>query len=102
MFVAFDLETTGFMPGVDQIIEIGAVKFDGLKPVDSFVSLVNPRMEIPTPSTEITGITNEMVKDKPPIEDLLDEFAQFCGGHLMVAHNAPFDFQFFGRRYKEI
>lgn len=94
MFVAFDLETTGFMPGVDRIIEIGAVKFNGAEPVDSFVSLVNPRMEIPKTSTEITGITDEMVKDKPPIEDLLDEFAKFCSGHLMVAHNAPFDFQF--------
>ena len=94
MFVAFDLETTGFMPGVDRIIEIGAVKFDGLKPVDAFVSLVNPRMEIPQSSTDITGITNEMVKDNPPIENLLDGFAKFCGGHMMVAHNAPFDFQF--------
>ncbi len=94
MFVAFDLETTGFMPGVDQIIEIGAVKFEGANPVDSFCSLVNPRIPIPKSSSEITGITDEMVVDKPVIEDVLETFAEFCGNHLLVAHNAPFDFQF--------
>ena len=77
MFVAFDLETTGFMPGVDQIIEIGAVKFDGINPVDSFCTLINPRIPIPKSSSELTGITDEMVVDKPVIEDVLETFAEF-------------------------
>ncbi|MCB0347209.1 MAG: 3'-5' exonuclease, partial [Bdellovibrionales bacterium] len=78
-FVAFDFETTGFLPGVEQITEIGAVRFvDGA--VDAkFCTLVNPGKPIPPTVVRITGIDDEMVKSAPKIEDLLESLAQFCG-----------------------
>lgn len=93
-FIAFDLETTGTVPGVDQIVEMGAVRFtNGV--VDSvFSTLVDPRRPIPPGASAVNGISDAMVKGKPKIEDLLESFAEFCGQDLMVAHNAPFDTQF--------
>lgn len=93
-FIAFDLETTGVVPGVDQIVEIGAVRFiDGQ--VDSvFSTLVNPLKSIPPGASAVNGITDEMVAGKPLIQDLLGSFAEFCADDILVAHNAPFDVQF--------
>lgn len=93
-FVAFDFETTGFLPGVEQITEIGAVRFvDGV--VDSkFCTLVNPGKPIPPTVVRITGIDDAMVKHSPKIESLLESLAEFCGDDIMIAHNAPFDVQF--------
>jgi DNA polymerase III subunit epsilon len=93
-FIAFDLETTGTVPGVDQIVEIGAVRFtNGV--VDSvFSTLVDPRRPIPPGASAVNKITDDMVVGKPKIEDLLESFAEFCGTDLMIAHNAPFDTQF--------
>lgn len=93
-FVAFDTETTGFLAGVDQIVEVGAIKFIDGKEESLFCTLVNPKRPIPMESTKITGITDEMVADKPTIDLLLEPLAQFCGDLPIVAHNAPFDFQF--------
>lgn len=93
-FISFDLETTGFIAGVDKIVEVGAVKFiNGV--VDSVYStLVDPEMEIPEAASRVNGITNDMVAGKPKIERLLESFADFCGDDILVAHNANFDFQF--------
>lgn len=93
-FVAFDFETTGFLPGVDQIIEIGAVRFKNGQPDATFVTLVDPRRPIPEGASRVNGITDEMVAGKPQIEALLESFADFCGDDILVAHNAPFDYQF--------
>ncbi|MCB0393864.1 MAG: 3'-5' exonuclease [Bdellovibrionales bacterium] len=93
-YVAFDLETTGFLPGMDQITEIGAVRFVDGEPTEAFATLVNPGRDIPRGAQDVTGITNEMVQDKPKIDTLLESFAEFCGNDILVAHNAPFDFQF--------
>lgn len=93
-FIAFDLETTGTVPGVDRIVEIGAVRFiDG--EVDSvFSTLVNPQRSIPPGASAVNGITDDMVIGKPLIETLLEPFAEFCGADPLVAHNASFDAQF--------
>ena len=93
-FIAFDLETTGFVSGVDQIIEVGAVRFiDGQ--VDAiFSTLVDPLKPIPLAASKVNGITDDMVKGQPRIETLLTSFSEFCGDDVMVAHNAPFDTQF--------
>ncbi len=93
-FIAFDLETTGTVPGVDQIVEIGAVLFvDGV--VESvFSTLIDPLRSIPPGATAVNGITDDMVAGKPRIESLLGSFAEFCEDFPMVAHNAPFDAQF--------
>lgn len=93
-FIAFDTETTGTLPGVDRIIEIGAVRFvDGH--VDAIYStLVNPQIPIPAGASAVNGITDDMVQGKPMIHDLLESFAEFCGDDWIVAHNAAFDFGF--------
>lgn len=93
-FIAFDLETTGTVPGVDQIVEIGAVRFFNGVPEATFSTLVNPRRSIPAGASAVNGITDDMVVGKPFIEELLESFAEFCGDHPTVAHNAPFDGQF--------
>jgi DNA polymerase III subunit epsilon len=93
-FIAFDLETTGTVPGVDQIVEIGAVRFINGSVDAVFSTLVDPQRPIPAGASAVNGISDEMVKGKPLIESLLPSLAEFCGDDLMVAHNAPFDFQF--------
>lgn len=93
-FIAFDLETTGTVPGVDQIVEIGAVRFVNGQVQDVFSTLVDPMRSIPPGASAVNGITDDMVSGKPKIESLLPSFAEFCGELPMVAHNAPFDAQF--------
>lgn len=93
-FIAFDLETTGVVPGVDAIVEIGAVRFENDQPTEVFATLVDPQRPIPPGAAAVNGITDEMLKGKPLIEDLLESFASFCGEDLIVAHNASFDAQF--------
>lgn len=93
-FIAFDLETTGTVPGVDQIVEIGAVRFINGQPEAIFATLIDPLRMIPPGASAVNGIYDDMVKGKPTIETILPSFAEFCGEDIMVAHNAPFDSQF--------
>jgi DNA polymerase-3 subunit epsilon len=93
-FIAFDLETTGTVPGVDRIVEIGAVKFNNGIVESVFSTLVDPQKSIPPGASAVNGITDDMVTGKPLIEHLLGDFAEFCEDLPMVAHNAPFDSQF--------
>jgi len=93
-FVAFDLETTGIKPKESMIVEIGAVLFDGDRAVKGYGTLIDPGMPIPPDASAVNGITDDMVRGKPRIADVLAEFANFCGELPLVAHNAPFDFKF--------
>ncbi len=93
-FIAFDLETTGTVPGVDQIVEIGAVRFVDGQPEAVFATLIDPQRAIPPGASAVNKIYDDMVKGKPWIETLLPSFAEFCGDDILVAHNAPFDSQF--------
>lgn len=93
-FIAFDLETTGTVAGVDQIVEIGAVRYRNYQPEGTYSTLVNPRKSMPEGATAVNGITDDMLVGKPFIEDLLESFTEFCGDLPIVAHNAPFDCQF--------
>ena len=90
-FIAFDLETTGTVPGVDQIVEIGAVRFNNGIVESVFSTLVDPQKLIPPGATAVNGITDDMVRGKPRIETLLNSFSEFCEDSIIVAHNAPFD-----------
>lgn len=96
-YVVFDLETTGFSPLNNKIIEIGAVKVVGGKITDRFSTFVNPEVPIPFKIEELTSIRDDMVLDAPKIEEILPEFLKFCEGAIMVAHNAGFDMSFISK-----
>lgn len=93
-FVVFDLETTGFSPLSNNITEIGAVKISDGKITERYSQLVNPNEPIPMKIQELTGITDDMVVDKPRIADCLSDFIEFIGDSVLVAHNASFDMSF--------
>ena len=100
-FVVFDLETTGFSPDKNKIIEIGAVKVVGGVITDRFSTFVNPEVPIPFRIEELTSIKDDMVIDAPKIEEILPEFMKFCDGAIMVAHNAEFDMSFIKKNCKD-
>ncbi|GAA5151453.1 DEDD exonuclease domain-containing protein [Nocardioides marinquilinus] len=94
-FCVVDLETTGGSAQAGSMItEIGAVKVRGGEVLGEFQTLVNPHTEIPAFIAVLTGITNSMVSDAPPIESALPAFLEFAAGCVLVAHNAPFDVGF--------
>lgn len=93
-YVVFDIETTGFSPVKNKIIEIGAVKVINGKITEYYSTFVNPHVPIPYEIVKLTSITDEMVKDAKSIEEILPEFMEFSEGAIMVAHNASFDMSF--------
>ncbi|MBD5482229.1 MAG: PolC-type DNA polymerase III [Lachnospiraceae bacterium] len=93
-YVVFDLETTGFSPVSNRIIEIGAVRVENGKITARFSTFVNPDVPIPYEIEKLTNIHDSMVMDAPMIEQILPEFVSFCEGAVMVAHNADFDMSF--------
>ena len=91
-YVIFDTETTGFNPGLhDTMIEIGAVKMKDGAVIETFDELINPGVSIDSEITELTGITNNMVKDCPNEEEVTKRFKEWIGDLPLVAHNAKFD-----------
>lgn len=93
-YVTLDLETTGLEPKRDRIIEIGAVKVKDGAITEEFSTLVDPQMEIPYRITQLTGISDEMVKGKPYIKEVLKELVNFCGNLPLLGHNILFDYGF--------
>src|SRR5690242_13658783 len=101
-FCVVDLETTGGSAQAGSMItEIGAVKVRGGELLGEFQTLVNPHTAIPPFIAVLTGITNSMVADAPPIESALPAFLEFASGCVLVAHNAPFDVGFL-RHFAEV
>ena len=93
-FVVFDIETTGFSPEKNRIIEIGAVKVEKGVITDKFSTFVNPDVPIPFEIEQLTGINDNMVLPAPKIDVILPQFLAFCEGCSLVAHNASFDVSF--------
>ena len=90
-FVAFDLETTGLSSRNDRIIEIGAVILKNGQEVDRFQTFVDPERPLDRKIVELTGITDDMLKGAPKIQEVLPKFLEFIGGRVLVAHNSDFD-----------
>ena len=101
-YIVFDLETTGFSPLSNRIIEIGAVKVVNGSITDRFSTFVNPEVPIPFRIEELTGINDHMVLEAPVIEQALPEFLEFCADAVMVAHNAAFDMSFIEENCKRL
>lgn len=93
-FVVFDIETTGFSPVENRIIEIGAVKVCGRQITDRFSTFVDPGVPIPFTIEKLTGINDSMVIGAEGIDKVLPRFLSFCEGCMLVAHNAEFDMSF--------
>ena len=101
-YVVFDIETTGFNSVNDRIIEIGAVRVIGGEIKETFSEFVNPECPIPYKITQLTTITDGMVKDAGTIEEILPQFLKFCEGSVLVAHNAGFDTGFIHENAKRL
>jgi DNA polymerase-3 subunit epsilon len=101
-YVVIDLETTGLNPQFDEIIEVAGIKVIDDQVVDEFSSLVKPKGKIPGFVEELTGITNELVQNAPPIEAVLPKFIDFIGNSILLAYNAHFDINFIYDNYLEI
>ncbi|MBR6425067.1 MAG: PHP domain-containing protein, partial [Oscillospiraceae bacterium] len=93
-FICFDLETTGLSAERDEITEIGAVVLRGGQMCERYQTFVNPGRPLPRNIVDLTGITDEMLKDAPTLEEVLPEFLEFCAGRPLAAHNADFDVAF--------
>ena len=101
-FVVFDFETTGFNAGgTDSIIEVGAVKIKNGEILERYDELINPGRPLPPKITELTNITDEMLKDKDNEETAIKRFIEWFGDCPMVAHNAKFDVSFLEMAYKK-
>jgi len=93
-WVAFDVETTGLVAGVDRIVELAAVSFAGDELTGSVATLVDPSIPMPAAVTAVNGITDGMLVGKPPLEEALPPFLAFLERGTPIAHNAEFDVAF--------
>ena len=92
--VALDIETTGLDPQTDSIIEIGAIRFNSRRVEGEWSSLINPGRRIPPFITQLTGITDQMVSESPPIRAVLADLTDFAGDAVVLGHNIGFDLSF--------
>lgn len=96
-YISIDIETTGYSHQFNRIVELGAVQFlDDGEELDRFQELVNPGQHIPANTTEIHGITDDMVKNARPFHEVIKDFFKFIGSNTtpLLAHNAAFDVRF--------
>ncbi|WP_044893735.1 PolC-type DNA polymerase III [Bacillus alveayuensis] len=101
-FVVFDVETTGLSAVYNTIIELAAVKVKNGEIIDRFTSFANPHHPLSITTIELTGITDDMLKDAPDVEEVLQKFYEWIGDSVLVAHNATFDIGFLNAGFKKI
>jgi DNA polymerase-3 subunit epsilon len=102
MYAVIDVETTGLSPKRNKIIEIAIILFDGNHITEEFHTLINPERTIPRNITRITGITNEMVREKPKFWEVARQIVELTHGKIFVAHNATFDYNFIRHEFLEL
>lgn len=100
-FVVFDVETTGLSAVYNTIIELAAVKIRNGEVIDTFESFANPHTPISALITNLTGITDDMVKDAPEVDEVVRNYYEWIGDSTLVAHNASFDMGFLYEAYKK-
>lgn len=99
MFISLDIETTGLSKERDEIIEIGAARYDNKgKQIDTYQTFIKPSDPLPELTTHITGIVDEDLKDAPSIEEIADEFSDYMGNDPIVGHNISFDTEFLSEK----
>lgn len=101
-YCVLDLETTGFSAVTEKITEVGIMKIKQGEVIDKFSCFVNPEKHIPQRVTEVTNITDDMVKDAETIEKVFPKILEFIEGSVLVAHNAPFDMGFLKQNAKRL
>jgi len=101
-YVVFDVETTGLSAVYDQVIEVGAVKIKNGQIIDRFQSFANPHQKLSAFTIELTGITDEMVANAPDPEVVINQFREWTGDAILVAHNASFDIGFLNAYYRKL
>ncbi|SFE24787.1 PolC-type DNA polymerase III [Trichococcus pasteurii] len=99
-YVVFDVETTGLSAVYDTIIELAAVKMYKGNVIATFEEFINPGHPLSQTTIQLTGITDDMVRDSKPEKTVLEEFAAFAEGTILVAHNASFDMGFLNNSYE--
>ncbi|MGJ4892612.1 exonuclease domain-containing protein [Bradyrhizobium sp. HKCCYLRH3099] len=102
IYVVVDIETTGSWSAGDRITEIGAVKVRNHQPIAEWHALINPQRPIPAKIVELTGITNQMVRDAPAFHEIADSFMAFMEDGIFVAHNVNFDYGFLSSEYERL
>jgi len=102
IYVVFDVETTGLSAVYDTIIELAAVKVQNGEIIDRFEAFANPHHPLSQTTIDLTGITDDMVKDAPEVEEVLQKFHAWMGDSILVAHNASFDMGFLNQGLKRI
>ncbi|MGP1594139.1 MAG: 3'-5' exonuclease [Treponema sp.] len=102
VFTAVDTETTGLDPAIGRIVEIGAIKYDKSGIIARYNVLINPEMPIPADASKVNGISDDMLKNKPIIAEVVPDFLTFIEKTILVAHNAPFDINYFNAELQRI
>ncbi len=100
-YVVFDVETTGLSAIYDSIIELAAVKMYKGNVIAEFQEFIDPGTPLSAFTTQLTGITDEMVRGSKPEKQVLQEFQEFTEGSVLVAHNASFDIGFINKGYQK-
>ena len=102
VFAIIDIETTGGSPHNSKITEIAIILHDGEKVIEEFSTLINPECYIPYQITQLTGISNEMVREAPPFYEVAKKIIELTEGAVFVAHNVNFDYSFVRAAFKDL
>ena len=99
-YVVFDVETTGLSAVYNKLIQVAASKMHKGNVIEQFDEFIDPGHPLSEFTTQLTGITDDMVRGSKPLEQVLKEFQAFCQGSILVAHNATFDVGFMNMNYQ--